>query len=143
MTELLPASSQYHIGIMSEDPAATMDELTKSFGYEWGEEIGAPTTVELPDGERVIQLRAWYSTTEPRLEVVQAIADSVWWPVADSDIHHLGYWSDDVAQTCTGLQERGYVMEVAGKRPDGQLYWATCVSPRCPGSRWSVRSCAR
>ncbi len=109
-----------------------MDELTKSFGYEWGEEIGAPTTVELPDGERVIQLRAWYSTTEPRLEVVQAIADSVWWPVADSDIHHLGYWSDDVAQTCTGLQERGYVMEVAGKRPDGQLYWAYMRKPSLP-----------
>ena len=131
-SSILPASAQYHIGIMSHDPAATMDALTKASGYVWAEEIGGPVTVELPDGETVIELKAWYSVTEPRLEVVQAIPDSVWTPVADSDIHHFGYWVEDVVKTCAGLEEQGYEIEVLGKRPGGPAYWAYLRKPSLP-----------
>jgi hypothetical protein len=45
-------------------------QLTDLFGYEWGEMMGVPTLVRLPDGERVIEMRLWFSTTTPRLEFV-------------------------------------------------------------------------
>ena len=39
-----------------------------------------------------------YSKSEPRLEIIQSIPGTVWEP-ADSGVHHIGYWSDDVGQT--------------------------------------------
>jgi hypothetical protein len=45
-------------------------------------------------------------------------------------IHHLGYWSDDVAAdsavlaVLAVLAERGYALEATGVQPDGVPYWA-------------------
>ena len=41
---LIPAASQYHAGIVSDDPAATMAQLSGLLGYEWGEPLGGTVT---------------------------------------------------------------------------------------------------
>jgi len=51
----------------------------------------------LPDGEATLDLVFTYSKTEPRVEVIQSMPGTLWVPAEDSGIHHLGYWSDDVA----------------------------------------------
>jgi hypothetical protein len=119
----LGAADQYHVGIISDDPAATMAQLTDLLGCQWADEIGGTITVSLPDGDATIEMRAWYSTTTPRLEVVQSHPGTVW-TRADSGLHHFGYWVDDVAATTAELEKRGYAFEAAGKLPDGTPYWA-------------------
>jgi catechol 2,3-dioxygenase-like lactoylglutathione lyase family enzyme len=119
----LSVADQYHAGIVVADPAATMAQLTDLLGYEWADQMGGTVTVSLPDGDRQIEMRTWYSKTTPRLEVVQSHPGTLW-TRADSGLHHLGYWVDDVSATIAELEKRGYTFEAAGKRPDGQPYWA-------------------
>ena len=49
---------------------------------------------------------------------------TLWVPAPASGIHHLGYWSDDVAADAARLTARGYAAEATGVRPDGTAVWA-------------------
>jgi hypothetical protein len=132
-TPLLAPGDQFHAGIVVDDPAAVMAELSASFGYEWCDQIGGIVSVELPEGEIKIDLRAWYSRSErsePRIEIVQSIPGSVvWTPAEGSGIHHLGYWVADVAARSAVLEEAGYQLEARGVRPGGIPYWAYLRHP--------------
>ena len=115
------ATDQFHLGIVAEDPAATMAALSALFGYEWGPEAGSVTPVTLPSGEVSLELRCVFSVTVPRLEVVQAIPGTLWEP---GGIHHVGYWSDDVAADAAELTGQGYVTEAGRAGPDGKPFFA-------------------
>ena len=128
----MTAADQFHVGIVVDDPAATMSDLTALFGYEWADELGGVVSVSGPDGDGTITLQAWYSTSEPRLEIVQSVPGTVWTPAEGSGVHHLGYWVDDVAAGSAELERRGYPVEVVGRRPDGAAYWAYHRSPSGP-----------
>jgi len=60
------------------------------------------------------------------MEVIQAVAGTLWMPAAGSGIHHLGYWSDDVAADSAALEAQGYALEAAGQ------VWAYHRSPAGP-----------
>lgn len=109
----------FHLGIVTEDMDATMATLSAVLGYEWTGEMGAPITVTLPTGDAVLELRCAYSITVPRLEVVRAIPGTLWEPAPGSGIHHVGYWSDDVAADAAGLEKQGYVLEASRSGSDG------------------------
>src|SRR5579862_9296441 len=47
-TAVIAAADQYHAGIVVDDPAATMAQLTELLGYEWCDPIGGTVTVGLP-----------------------------------------------------------------------------------------------
>jgi hypothetical protein len=115
---------QFHLGIVTADIEATKEALNWVFGYRWGPEIGGKSQVELSGGLCEVSLRCAYSVTEPRLEVIRAIPDTLWEPVAGSGIHHLGYWSDDVAADAAALESHGYVVEAMRRGPDGQPFFA-------------------
>ncbi|MFK4105241.1 VOC family protein [Streptomyces sp. NPDC019531] len=116
-------SDQFHVGIVVDDLAAAAAELTDLFGYQWCEGIGAPARVLLPEGETVLDLLSVYSMSIPRVELVRSVPGTLWQP-ADSGVHHLGYWSDDVAADSAELAGRGHPLEAQGRRPDGTPYWA-------------------
>ena len=134
----LNVADQYHVGIVADDPAATMAQLSQLLGYEWCDEIGGTITVGLTGGDATVEMRTWYSKTTPRLEVVQSHPGTVWTP-SDSGLHHFGYWVDDVAVTIIALEAKGYLFEAAGKLPDGTPYWAYLSAPAArapPGRAW-------
>ena len=70
---------------------------------------------------------------EPRLEILQTVPGTVWVP-ADSGVHHLGYWSDDVESDLAALEANGMRYEVKSYNPDGSgtLLWAYCKGPAGP-----------
>jgi len=116
-------ADQFHIGIVVDDVASTRSTLSHVFGYEWGEEMGGPISVTLPDGDVVIDLVCMYSMSSPRLELVRAVPGTLWQPAAGSGVHHIGYWSDDVAEDAAALERHGFGREAAGQGPDGNPYW--------------------
>ena len=126
------ATEQFHAGIVVEDLDATLDDLSELFGYEWCPEINIQTPVLLPTGEATLDLRFTYSATVPRLELIQSIPGTLWVPAPMSGVHHLGYWSDDVASDGALLTARGYAVEATGVRPDGTPVWAYHRSPDGP-----------
>jgi hypothetical protein len=109
----LRAEDQFHVGIVVEDFETALTGLSELFGYEWCAEIGGPTQVRLPAGDAVLDLRCAYSKTSPRLEIVRRVPGTLWEPAAGSGIHHIGYWSDDVAADSAELERRGYLAEAA------------------------------
>jgi hypothetical protein len=127
----MKAADQFHLGIVAEDFEATMAALSSVFGYEWGPEVGALTPVTLPDGEATLDLRCAYSTSVPRLEVVRSIPGTLWEPAGGAGIHHVGYWSDDVAADSAELERNGYVREATRLGPDGAPFFTFQRSPAC------------
>jgi lactoylglutathione lyase len=123
----------YHAGIVVDDLDATLDWFTKVAGYRWTDVVEAEQVVETPTGEKTIPMRMAYSGTEPRLEILQTVQDTVWVP-ADSGVHHLGYWSDDVESDLATLAVNGMRYEVRSYNPDGSgtLFWAYCKGPTGP-----------
>ena len=117
------AEDQFHIGIVVDDLESTLEQLTALFGYEWCDVIGGPIAVTGPAGDATVDLRFAYSRTSPRLEVIRTAPGSLWEP-ADSGIHHVGYWSDDVAADSAELVSQGWAVEAVGSRPDGTPYWS-------------------
>ncbi|QIX52667.1 VOC family protein [Rhodococcus sp. DMU1] len=116
------AADLFHLGIVTADFDATRDELTGLFGYDWGLETGAAVSVVTPAGDTVVELRCAFSVTEPRIEIVCGVPDTLWAPTAG--IHHLGYWSEDVAADAEGLARTGYSVEARRVAPDGRPAFA-------------------
>jgi hypothetical protein len=118
------AADQFHIGVVVADLDAALAELTQLFGYEWCDEIRVDQPVRVPSGDMTVEFQFRYSRTTPRLEVIQQQPGTLWMPAAGSGIHHLGYWSDDVAADGAALERAGYAQEAAGRAPDGKPVWA-------------------
>jgi len=117
------AEDLYHTGIVVDDFDATLALLTETAGYRWCEEYRGDQLIQTPGGEATVEMRIVYSVTEPRLEILQAIAGTVWTP-SNSGVHHLGYWSDDVSADGAALTARGLRLEVTAPAPDGSALWA-------------------
>jgi hypothetical protein len=129
----MKAVDHFHVGIVVDDFDSALDELADLFGYEWCPTLSISTPVVLPDGEATLDLVFTYSRTTPRVEVIQSMPGTLWVPAPASGIHHLGYWSDDVAADAARLTARGYAAEATGVRPDGTAVWAyhrSASSPR-------------
>ncbi len=122
----------YHTGIVVEDYEGTLAQLSALFGYVFGEEIRGTHPVTLASGETVMWESAFcYSLNGPRLEIIRANPGTVWVP-SDSGVHHLGYWSDDVAADMEALVAQGYEVELFGPGPDGVPMYAYTKHPTGP-----------
>ena len=125
----MKGTDQFHIGVIVDDFDATLSQLTEMFGYEWSPPISVAMPVTLPDEEVTLDMRLTYSKTEPRVEVVQSIAGTLWVPAPGSGVHHAGYWSDDLLADAAILEAHGYAVEARGIQPDGSLTWAYHRNP--------------
>ena len=126
------AADQFHVGIVVDDLDAALDDLGPLLGHEWGTEVDVETPVRLPGGVTTVRFRFRYSRTTPRLEVIQAQPGTPWEVAAGSGIHHLGFWSDDVAGDGATLERAGYALEAAGEGADGHRSWAYHRRPGRP-----------
>ncbi|WP_329242832.1 VOC family protein [Streptomyces sp. NBC_01478] len=106
------AEDQFHLGLVVEDFEGTLAEFTAALGYEWCAEIGGAVPLTLPTGNAVLDISCAYSRTLPRLEIVRRVPGTLWEPVAGG-VHHVGYWSDDVAADAAELTRQGFVTEAS------------------------------
>ncbi len=122
----------YHTGIVVDDYEGTLAQLTSLFGYQWGEEMRSTNPVTLASGETVMLESAFcYSLNGPRLEIIRTNPGTVWEP-SSSGVHHLGYWSDDVAADSAAMTAAGYELELFGPGPDGVPMYAYHKHPTGP-----------
>lgn len=126
------AEDQYHVGIVVDDLESARADLTELFGYEWCEPLSVPSSVVLSTGETVVPLTFTYSMTTPRLELIRSVPGTPWTPAEGSGIHHIGYWSDDVAADSARLRDLGYLPEATGVNPEGAPIWAYNLGPTGP-----------
>lgn len=136
---VLKAQDQFHLGIVVEDFETTLAEFSSLFGYKWCGEISGPVPVTLPDADAVVELGCVFSTTTPRLEIVRRVPGTLWEPAAGGAVHHVGYWSDDVAADAAELERHGFVREATRKGADG----APFAFLRSPASGYRVELVSR
>ncbi len=127
------AENLYHTGIVVDDLEGTMKWLGDAAGYIWTDVVTVDQQVVTPDGEATIPMKMVYSGADPRLELLQTVPDTVWVP-ADSGVHHLGYWSENVENDLATLEANGMTFEVKSHNPDGSgaLLWAYAKGPSGP-----------
>jgi Glyoxalase/Bleomycin resistance protein/Dioxygenase superfamily len=115
----------YHAGIVVDDFDGALFRFSLTHGYRWCEPVSIHQLIVTPAGGQTVPMRIVYSVDEPRIEILQTIPETIWIP-ADSGIHHLGYWSDDVDADVASLLETGMELEVTTALPDGSPLFAYC-----------------
>lgn len=116
----MKATDLFHTGLVVDDVDAAKARLTELAGYRWGPTAGGDTVIVTATGERTVPMRVAYSADEPRIELVQSIPGTLWQPPT-AGVHHLGYWSDDVAADVAHL---GLAVEATAPGPDGSALWS-------------------
>lgn len=113
--------SYFHVGMIVARLEPALEELGDLLGLAWRPIIDSEVPVREPGGraERTLRLRFAYSVAAPHLEVIEAVPDSPWALSEGSNLHHLGFWSDDVAGDAGRLEQARCPLEVCMTGPDG------------------------
>jgi hypothetical protein len=119
-------TDMYHVGIVVPSLEEGQAHFADLFGARWAPVIETPTAVRMADGSvATVDLRLVYSIDAPHLELVEAVPGSVWVLNPHSNIHHIGFWSDDLRADRTRLHGGGCPLEVMGDSGGSEpLFWA-------------------
>ena len=114
MSNLAP---HYHVGIVVPDVAAARDRLTELLGVSWGPIMHLD---EVPyrdaDGKDIVlPSTICYSTEAPHIELVEETPGSVWVRNEFSNLHHIGFWSDGLADDSALLGVGGCPLQLCGR----------------------------
>ena len=104
-----PLLRHYHVGIVVPDVAAAQAELSRQLGVTWGPVLHLDA-VEYRDGsghDIVLPTTICYSVDEPHLELIQEVPGSVWECNEYSNLHHIGFWCDDLTAASSDLVGTG------------------------------------
>jgi hypothetical protein len=113
-------SPHYHVGIVVRDLAAAQAQLTELLGITWGPVMHLDGTDYRDSSGRdlVLPTTICYSVDEPRLELIHELPGSVWVCNEHSNLHHIGFWSDDLIVDSTELTGAGCPMQICGRAGD-------------------------
>ncbi len=118
MTRLVPLDGFYHYGIVVTDFERALDELGGRLGLAWASVQRRQFDAAQPNGIVAADFRVTYSVTgPPHYEIIEANPGTIW---ADGGggVHHLGFWSDDLAADSGRLTEAGSPWEATYHHPD-------------------------
>ena len=110
----------YHVGIVVPDISVARTRLSEQLGVKWGPVLHLDA-VEYRDGaghDVLLPMTMCYSVDAPHLELVQEVAGSIWVRNEHSNLHHIGFWSDDLAVDGAELAGSGCPLQLCGRSGD-------------------------
>jgi hypothetical protein len=111
MAFALRPEDYYHTGIVVPDLESAMARLSALAGYRWI----TPLTYTLPfrtaNATRELTSTFVYSLQGPHVELIQQVPDSPWIAAPGNSVHHLGYFTDDLAESARLLEANGFTFE--------------------------------
>lgn len=111
----------YHTGIIVPDLDAAMGRLSALAGYRWITPMSYTLPFRTPVGVRELTSTIVYSLQSPHLELVQEVPGTPWTAAPGNAVHHLGYFSDDLAQSARALEANGFTLEMTADVPGSDL----------------------
>src|SRR6476619_5336386 len=111
----------FHVGFIVADLDAAMEEFEVALGIEWRAPIDAVVSLRAPDGVIEANVYSVYSEGgRPAIELVQSVPGT---PLAGNggvSFHHLGFWTDRLADSSRDLDAHGWpcATTVAGPEND-------------------------
>ncbi len=115
-----PLVPHYHVGIVVDDLPAAQADMTGQLGVTWGPILHLDAT-DYRDGsgqDLVLPTTICYSVDAPHLELIQAVPGSIWVTNEHSNLHHIGFWSDDLAADGAALTSAGCPLQLCGRAGD-------------------------
>jgi hypothetical protein len=122
MRPLLPSLQNYsHVGYVVPDLDEAMQRLTASAGLRWAAARRLPVTLRTPQGEIATEVSLTYSVQgPPHLELIAEQPGTIW-AGEHRGLHHLGYWSDRLAEDVDALTGAGFEFEAGAVDEHGAL----------------------
>jgi catechol 2,3-dioxygenase-like lactoylglutathione lyase family enzyme len=121
MTPALRPEDFYHTGIVVPDLDAARARLTALAGYRWIKPLTYTLPFRTAAGTRELTSTIVYSLQSPHLELVQEVPGSPWTAAPGNSVHHLGYFTDDLAEAGNMLERNGFTFEMTAASPGSDL----------------------
>lgn len=125
MTEFaLRPDDFYHTGIIVPDLDAAMARLSALAGYRWISPVSYTLPFRTTAGTQEVTSTCVYSLQAPHVELIKEVPGTVWTAAPGNAIHHLGYWTDDLAASAKVLEDNGFTFEATADTaaPDLALF---------------------
>lgn len=118
----MPAlSPHYHVGIVVADLPSARRRFSELLGVTWGPVVRLADTA-CRDGDGVdltLPITFCYSTGTPSIELIEEAPGSIWVRNDHSNIHHIGFWSDQLADHSGTLAAAGCPLQLCGREGEG------------------------
>jgi len=106
----------FHVGIVVADLDAASARFTELLGCAWGPVAENDIEVRDADGnDLVLPNRICYSTQEPYLELIQEQPGTPWVCNEHSNLHHIGFFSDDLVANAATFADVRCPLEIVGR----------------------------
>jgi hypothetical protein len=102
----------YHTGIVVPDLDAAMARLSALAGYRWITPLSYTLPFRTATGTRELTSTIVYSVQSPHVELLQEVPGSPWTAAPGNSVHHLGYFTDNLAETGQMLERNGFTFEM-------------------------------
>ena len=124
MAFALRPEDYYHTGIVVPDLEAAMARLSALAGYRWITPLTYPLPFRTANGTRELTSTFVYSIQSPHVELITEVPDSPWTAAPANSVHHLGYFTDNLAETARLLEANGFTFEATAdvSPPDLALF---------------------
>ncbi len=112
-----PLSTHYHVGIVVPDIHAARETLARQLDVAWGPIMHLDAVEHRDSNGNDIELPTTmcYSVDAPHLELIQEVPGSIWSCNDQSNLHHIGFWSDDLVADGDRLSAVGCPMQLCGR----------------------------
>ncbi len=113
----------YHVGIVVADLEAARARLSEQLGVKWGPVVRLdPNSYSDGDGNEIVLPTTFcYSVGQPCLEIIQEQPGTIWQTNAHSNLHHVGFWSDQLVADSSALTAGACPMQFAGRSSTGEI----------------------
>jgi hypothetical protein len=127
----------FHTGIIVDDLEGAMSSWGVALGLHWAPPKTATTPMRCPDGVKGREVRFSYSVEGPHhIELLEQVDPSPYLSLTGGRyIHHLGYYTRDLAGQSRRLEELGFPCELSGvaSGSDGVARATFHRNPLAPG----------
>jgi hypothetical protein len=109
--------SHYHVGIIVSEIRTARTRLSESLGLTWGP-VMQLDAVGYRDGvgsDLVLPTTICYSAGEPSIELIEEVPGTVWVRNEHSNLHHVGFWADDLGTASRSLTAIGCPLQMCGR----------------------------
>jgi Glyoxalase/Bleomycin resistance protein/Dioxygenase superfamily len=115
MTPALRPEDFYHTGVVVPDLDAAMARLTALAGYRWIKPLTYTLPFRTAAGVSELTSTIVYSLQSPHVELVQEVPGSPWTAAPGGAVHHLGYFTDNLADAGELLERNGFRFELTAE----------------------------
>ena len=114
----------YHTGIIVPDLDAAMARLSALGGYRWISPVSYTLPFRTTAGTQEVTSTFVYSLQAPHVELIKEVPGTAWTAAPGNSIHHLGYWTESLAESAKILEDNGFTFEATADTapPDLALF---------------------